>query len=61
MFKVINENAVKVSLRSAGKVDVARVAQSFGGGGHIRAAGARIEGTLDEIVLRVLEQVKAQL
>ncbi|SDE68421.1 phosphoesterase RecJ domain-containing protein [Fontibacillus panacisegetis] len=61
LFKVINENAVKVSLRSAGKVDVARVAQSFGGGGHIRAAGARIEGTLDEIVLHVLEQVKAQL
>ncbi|MNE51513.1 Bifunctional oligoribonuclease and PAP phosphatase NrnA [compost metagenome] len=61
LFKVINENAVKVSMRSAGKVDVARVAQSFGGGGHIRAAGARIEGTLGDIIPRVLEQVNAQL
>ncbi|MNN23004.1 Bifunctional oligoribonuclease and PAP phosphatase NrnA [compost metagenome] len=61
LFKVINENAVKASLRSAGKVDVARVAQCFGGGGHIRAAGARIEGTLDDIIPRVLEQVKTQL
>ncbi len=61
LFKVINENAVKVSMRSAGLVDVANVAQSFGGGGHVRAAGARIEGTLEEIVPRVIEQVKKQL
>lgn len=61
LFKVIHENAVKVSMRSAGKVDVARVAQSFGGGGHVRAAGARIEGSLDSIIPHVLEQVNAQL
>ncbi|MCA1294178.1 bifunctional oligoribonuclease/PAP phosphatase NrnA [Paenibacillus sp. alder61] len=61
LFKVISENAVKVSMRSAGKVDVARVAQSFGGGGHVRAAGARIEGTLEEIVPQVLDRVKLQL
>lgn len=61
LFKVINDNAVKVSMRSTGKVDVASVAQSFGGGGHVRAAGARIEGTLDSVVPRVIEQVKQQL
>ncbi|GIO83797.1 phosphoesterase RecJ-like protein [Paenibacillus faecis] len=61
LFKIISENAVKVSMRSAGKVDVARVAQSFGGGGHVRAAGARIEGTLEEIVPQVLDRVKLQL
>ncbi|SMF16794.1 DHH family phosphoesterase [Paenibacillus barengoltzii] len=61
LFKVINEQAIKVSMRSAGKVDVAKVAQSFGGGGHVRAAGARIEGTLDTVVPRVLEQVRLQL
>ncbi|GIP21472.1 bifunctional oligoribonuclease/PAP phosphatase NrnA [Paenibacillus sp. J22TS3] len=61
LFKVINDQAVKVSLRSAGKVDVAAVAQSFGGGGHVRAAGARIEGTLEDIIPRVLERVKEQL
>lgn len=61
LFKVINEQAVKVSMRSAGKVDVAAVAQSFGGGGHVRAAGARIEGTLDEVVAAVIERVKQEL
>ncbi|GAA0395210.1 bifunctional oligoribonuclease/PAP phosphatase NrnA [Paenibacillus motobuensis] len=61
LFKVIHEGAVKVSLRSAGKVDVAKVAQHFGGGGHVRAAGARIEGDLAQIVSRVVEQVKLQL
>ncbi|MNK03045.1 Bifunctional oligoribonuclease and PAP phosphatase NrnA [compost metagenome] len=61
LFKVIHDNAVKVSLRSAGKVDVAAVAQSFGGGGHVRAAGARIEGNLDQIIKQVVERVKEQL
>ncbi|MEK4510355.1 bifunctional oligoribonuclease/PAP phosphatase NrnA [Paenibacillus anaericanus] len=61
LFKVIHENAVKVSLRSNGKVDVAEIAQNFGGGGHVRAAGARIEGTLEDIISRVVEQVNLQL
>lgn len=61
LFKVINENAVKASMRSNGNVDVASIAQSFGGGGHVRAAGARIEGTLEDVVSRVVEQVKAKL
>lgn len=61
LFKVIHENAVKVSLRSAGKVDVALVAQQFGGGGHVRAAGARIEGSIEEVVTRVVEKVKSLL
>lgn len=59
-FKVINENAVKVSLRSAGKIDVAALAQTFGGGGHVLAAGCRLEGRLDDIVAKVLKQVNSQ-
>ena len=35
----------KVSLRSNGKVDVAKVAGFFGGGGHVRAAGVTMQGT----------------
>ncbi|KGP80971.1 MULTISPECIES: DHH family phosphoesterase [unclassified Paenibacillus] len=59
-FKVINDNAVKVSLRSAGKVDVASLAQNFGGGGHVLAAGCRVEGKLEDIVALVLKQVNTQ-
>jgi len=61
LFKVIHDNAVKVSLRSAGKVDVAALAQIFGGGGHTRAAGARIEAALEQVIPQVLEEVRRHL
>ncbi|WP_410510869.1 bifunctional oligoribonuclease/PAP phosphatase NrnA [Paenibacillus sp. BR2-3] len=61
LFKVIHDNAVKVSLRSAGKVDVAALAQKFGGGGHTRAAGARIEASLTQVMTQVLEEVRRHL
>ncbi|WP_026504627.1 DHH family phosphoesterase [Butyrivibrio sp. NC3005] len=38
------ENEYKISLRSNGKVDVSKVAQQFGGGGHARAAGISMTG-----------------
>lgn len=41
-------DSYRVSLRSRGEVDVARVAEEFGGGGHKNAAGCRIEGDWDE-------------
>jgi phosphoesterase RecJ-like protein len=45
---------IKVSLRSRSRVDVAQIAQLFGGGGHRLASGAIVEGTLDEVRHRVL-------
>lgn len=44
-----------VSFRSRSKVDVAEIAVEFGGGGHPRAAGALIAGTLDEVSRKVLD------
>jgi len=40
------DGVTKCSLRSKGAVDVARVAARFGGGGHVRAAGVRIEKSM---------------
>ena len=40
---------IRVSLRSKGSVDVARFAEQFGGGGHARAAGLKVNGTLQEV------------
>jgi phosphoesterase RecJ-like protein len=37
---------IRVSLRSKGQIDVARLAERFGGGGHARAAGLKVAGTL---------------
>ena len=36
-----------MSLRSKGDINVAKVAEGFGGGGHKNAAGLRIEGNWD--------------
>ena len=61
LFKEKSPGTVKVSLRSAGKVDVSRLAKSFGGGGHVRAAGCTMNGTLDETIRRMVEAVSEQL
>lgn len=50
----------KVSLRSNGAVDVAKVTSYFGGGGHVRAAGCTMSGTYEEILSNILDKVKSQ-
>ncbi len=52
---------VKVSFRSRGAVDVAKIAEAFGGGGHRQASGAVLETSLDEAKTRVLQAVTATL
>ena len=49
-----------LSFRSRGRVNVARVAQAFGGGGHHNAAGATIHGKLDEVQDRVAAAVREE-
>jgi phosphoesterase RecJ-like protein len=46
--------AVRVSLRSREGVEVGPLAAALNGGGHLRAAGARLRGTLDDGIDRVL-------
>jgi phosphoesterase RecJ-like protein len=52
---------VKVSFRSRGVVDVARLAETFGGGGHRQASGAVLQASLPEARARVLSAVAALL
>ncbi len=51
----------KVSLRSNGKVDVSEIAVYFGGGGHVRAAGFEMQGTLYDVINNVSRHVEKQL
>lgn len=51
----------KVSLRSNGNVDVAKVASFFGGGGHVKAAGVTMQGTFYDIVNNLSAQIVKQL
>ncbi|MDX1763036.1 MAG: bifunctional oligoribonuclease/PAP phosphatase NrnA [bacterium] len=54
LFRELKPQAVKVSMRSKGKVNVAAIAEKFDGGGHHNAAGCVVEGSLDEVRNRVL-------
>ncbi len=53
--------SVKVSFRSRLGVNVAEVAERFGGGGHKQAAGAIIPGALPNAISQVLAAMKAAL
>jgi phosphoesterase RecJ-like protein len=55
------EGRVKVSWRSRGEQDVSQLAEWFGGGGHEPAAGAMIEGGLEEVKARVLAATREHL
>lgn len=61
LFKQLEDERVKVSLRSNEKADVSAIAQHFGGGGHVRAAGCTIYKPLHEAIKEVIEQVKQHL
>jgi phosphoesterase RecJ-like protein len=45
----MDDGPIRVSLRSKGQVDVAKFAQQFGGGGHARAAGLKVAGSLQKV------------
>lgn len=56
-MREVTPNFFRVSLRSKGNINVARVAEQFGGGGHKNAAGLRIEGDWNECERRIIEAV----
>lgn len=53
-FRDLGYGKVKVSFRSTGEVDVNAFARQFGGGGHAKAAGALISGSLGEVRDKVI-------
>jgi len=50
-----DDSPIRVSLRSKTRVDVARFAEQFGGGGHARAAGLKLPGPLAEVEAKVVQ------
>lgn len=57
----LQKGEFKVSLRSKQKVDVSKVAQYFGGGGHVRAAGLTMRGTAHDVINNVMRLIAPQL
>jgi len=57
----IDFGPVRVSLRSKGGIDVAKFAEQFGGGGHARASGLKIDGLFDDAHDRVVGAMRARM
>jgi phosphoesterase RecJ-like protein len=51
----------RLSIRSKGKVDVAQIAETFGGGGHRSASGCTLDGPLTVATERILSQLRTGL
>jgi phosphoesterase RecJ-like protein len=51
----------RLSIRSKGKIDVAQIAESFGGGGHRSASGCTLDGPLTVATERILQQLRTGL
>jgi phosphoesterase RecJ-like protein len=57
-FRDLGYGKVKISFRSTGDVDVNEFARRFGGGGHVKASGALVTGTLEEVREQVVSGAK---
>lgn len=56
-----HENAYKISMRSNGNINVSDICYRFGGGGHPNAAGALMQGNIEEIKEKLLKEVRKVL
>jgi phosphoesterase RecJ-like protein len=61
LFRETPGGETKISFRSNGAADVNAIARRFGGGGHVKAAGAVVPGGLGAVVPPVLEAVREAL
>jgi phosphoesterase RecJ-like protein len=58
-FREMADGRYRVSLRSKGALNVAQIAEGFGGGGHECASGCSMDGPLSVAVARILEKIRA--
>ncbi|NLJ79185.1 MAG: bifunctional oligoribonuclease/PAP phosphatase NrnA [Tissierellia bacterium] len=58
LLKEIARGETKVSMRSKMRIDVSRICNKFGGGGHLRAAGCTIYDDIDHAKKLILDEIK---
>jgi phosphoesterase RecJ-like protein len=49
---------ISMSFRSKQKFDVSKIAEQFGGGGHINAAGGKVKGEFEKTVKKIIKKIK---
>ena len=57
-LRELRPGTIKISLRTGPRVNATEVCAKLGGGGHRAAAGATVDGTMDEVKLAVLRAVE---
>jgi len=60
-LRELSNHNVRLSLRSKGDVNVARIAEGFGGGGHQHASGCTLDGPLPEATDMILDVARKTL
>ncbi len=60
-MREVQPDTYRVSLRSKGDINVARVAEKFGGGGHKNASGLRVEGDWGALEAKILQALTAAI
>ncbi len=60
LFVELDDGRIKCSLRSTGQVNVRKIAEQFGGGGHTMASGAHLPGPLADAEQVIFEQIVEQ-
>lgn len=51
----------KISLRASGAVDVSKIAEGYGGGGHVKASGCTMPGPMEDAERRIVEAAEAAI
>lgn len=61
MLKERDKDVYKVSMRSANDVNVSEICGTLGGGGHAKAAGCLLKGSIDSVKQQLIEAVRGAL
>ncbi|MGA7292646.1 MAG: bifunctional oligoribonuclease/PAP phosphatase NrnA [Terriglobales bacterium] len=59
-FRELPDGRYRISLRSKGEVNVSKVAEHFGGGGHKCASGCSLDGPLAVAVARIVDRLNVE-
>ena len=61
LFVELANGGFRCSLRSKGLIDVRKIAQKYGGGGHTLASGVNLEGPLENAIQTIVSEITTQL
>lgn len=57
----VKDKNFKVSIRTKDYADASDIASAFGGGGHLRAAGCRLNGYYEDVVDKLLKAARDRM